>query len=211
MKTLPAHMTSRWQHRDEPEPGEGTVYWHMLMRDCPPADSLARQAQQRLSHFSGLHMTPLRWLHATTMIAGPAADFTEDQLARMAEAASELLAHMSPVTVALGRILYHPEAIMLGMTPAQALAPIRQAARAATQKVMNCQSPDDTPCWTPHITICYSTSDQPAAPIIAALGHQLPSCNIQIDALSLVIQHGPERRWDWSTAATIHLAAKASA
>jgi len=211
MKALPAQMTNRWQHRDEPAPSEGTVYWHMLMRDYPQAVSLARQAQQRLSHFSGLHMTPLRWLHATTLIAGPAADFTEDQLVRMAEAASGLLAAMPPVTVTLGRILYHPEAIMLGMAPTQALAPIRQAARAATRIVMGRENPGDTPRWTPHVTICYSTSDQPAAPIIASLGHQLPSCDIQIDALSLVIQYGPERRWDWSTAATIRLAAKATA
>jgi hypothetical protein len=49
--------------------------------------------------------------------------------------------------------------------------------------------------WRPHITICYSTSSQPAKPIIDALGTQLPGCDINIGALSLVIQHGPEGAW----------------
>jgi hypothetical protein len=50
----------------------------------------------------------------------------------------------------------------------------------------------------PHITICYSTSSQPAKPIVDVLGTRLPGCDIDISALSLVIQHGPERAWDWS-------------
>jgi hypothetical protein len=62
-----------------------------------------------------------------------------------------------------------------------------------------------------HVTICYSTADQPAQPIIAALGRQLPECHIQISAISLVIQHGPERRWDWHTVKTIRLDGGATA
>ena len=50
--------------------------WHMLMRDYPEVVDLARHAQQRLAGFDGLHMTPLHWLHVTTLLAvGPAVDF----------------------------------------------------------------------------------------------------------------------------------------
>ena len=59
----------------------------------------------------------------------------------------------------------------------------------------------------PHITICYSTSSQPAKPIVDVLGTRLPGCDIDISALSLVIQHGPERAWDGSIVSTIRLAA----
>jgi hypothetical protein len=48
----------------------------------------------------------------------------------------------------------------------------------------------------PHITICYSTADQPARPLIDALGLELPSRDVQISALQLVIQRGPERLRD---------------
>ena len=50
-------------------------------------------------------------------------------------------------------------------------------------------------------------SSQPAKPIIGALGAQLPERDIS--ALSLVIQHGPERAWDLSVVLTIRLAAPA--
>jgi hypothetical protein len=41
------------------------------------------------------------------------------------------------------------------------------------------------------------------------LGTRLPGCDIDISALSLVIQHGPERAWDWSIVSTIRLATPA--
>jgi hypothetical protein len=61
--TLPEQMINRWQNRAEPAPGQGTVYWHMLMHDHPEVAGLARQARQRLSGFTGLHFT--RWKTST--------------------------------------------------------------------------------------------------------------------------------------------------
>ena len=68
---------------------------------------------------------------------------------------------------------------------------------------------DDSPQWIPHITVCYSTAEQALAPIIAALGAQARECQIQISTVSLVIQHGPERLWDWRTVGAVHLPAPA--
>jgi hypothetical protein len=34
---------------------------------------------------------------------------------------------------------------------------------------------------------------------------QLPACRIDISAVSLVIQDGPERAWNWTTVGTIRL------
>ena len=99
---------------------------------------------------------------------------------------------------------------MLAVKPARALTPVRDAVQAATQLVTS-KSPDaDTSRWTPHVTISYSTSAKAADPIITALGPQLPGCEIKVSAVSLVIQHGPERRWDWQTIGTVHLPASTS-
>jgi 2'-5' RNA ligase len=212
MTALPTQMIDRWEHRADPAPGQDTVYWHVLMRDQPEVVALAHQAQQRLAAFPGLHMTPLEWLHMTTMVVGPAERFAPTQLDLMAKTAAELLADVLPITVTLGRVLYHPEAIMLGVSSASALEPIRNAAATATNTAASDRrAENDVANWTPHVTICYSISHQPAAPLIAALGENLPGCEVQVNALSLVIQRGPERSWDWSTAATIHLASTATA
>ena len=87
MTALPAQMRDRWQHRADPAPGEGTVYWHMPMHSYPQVVDLARDAKQRLAPFGGLHMTPLGRLHMTTMVAGPAASFSGGQLDQMAKTA----------------------------------------------------------------------------------------------------------------------------
>ena len=90
----------------------------------------------------------------------------------------------------------------------RALTSIHDAAQAATRAVTGSNDPDDdSPRWIPHITVCYSTAEQAMAPIIAALGPRARECQIQISTVSLVIQHGPERAWDWSIASTIRLAA----
>ena len=96
---------------------------------------------------------------------------------------------------------------MLGVSPTKALLPIRNAALTATRLVTGPDESDDLERWVPHITVCYSTAHQPAAPLIAALGESLPRCDIEVSALSLIVQHGPERRWQWDTTATIRLAA----
>jgi 2'-5' RNA ligase len=207
MTALPVQMIDRWHDRAEPGPGEGTVYWHMLMKDHPQVIDVARDTQQRLAGFPGLHMTPLDRLHMTALLAGPSDRFSEDQLHQMIATASTMLADTPGITVTIGGIVYHPEAIMLDVKPKRALTNVHDAVRAATRTVTGHDPDSPLPRWIPHITVCYSTADQAMAPIIAALGLQQRECQVQITTVSLVIQHGPERLWDWRTVGAVHLPA----
>lgn len=208
MSPLPAEFIDRWQHRAEPAPGEGLVYWHMLVGQHPEVTALARQAQQRVAAFGGWHLTPLEWLHMTALIAGPADQLSAEHIERMAAVATRLLAGTGPIPVTLGKILYHPEAIMLAAVPVGVLAPVRDAVLAATHEVTGADGrPASAGPWTPHVTVCYSTSCQPAGPVIEALGRHLPEAVIEVSEVSLVIQNGPERQWDWDPVATIRLSA----
>lgn len=88
------------------------------------------------------------------------------------------------------------------------MRPVLEAVQSATRKVtgkdgfVNGGSASD---WIPHITLCYSTGRQPAEPIITTLGKRLGIWDITVDALSLVVQWGPERLWDWEPVGTISL------
>jgi hypothetical protein len=112
-----------------------------------------------------------------------------------------------PIDVEVGRVLYHPEAVMLAVEPADALRPIRAAARHATAVAIgeNAAPAEPSSAWTPHMTVSYSVADQPADPVITALGKSVPAKHIRIDALSLVVQWGPERLWDWETIGVVEL------
>jgi hypothetical protein len=106
-------------------------------------------------------------------------------------------------------VLYSPEGIALGISPATALTPVLAAAQAATRQVTGTSgsAEDIASTWTPHLTVCYSTGEQAAAPVIAELGKAVPACEITIDRLSLVVQNGPEQLWDWRVAGTARLGA----
>jgi 2'-5' RNA ligase len=207
MSPMPAEFIDRWRDRADQVPGEGLVYWHMLVGEYPEAAAAAQEAQHRLDGFEGFHLTPMKWLHMTTLIVGPSDRISAGEMRQLAESASRRLAGIPPITVALGKVLYHPEAIMLAATPADALSPIREAALAATREITGTGGRVETKHWSPHVTVCYSTSDQPAGPVIAALGRDLPERQFQVSALSLVIQQGPERLWDWHPVATVRLLA----
>ncbi len=161
MSPLPERFTGRWRDgHGSADPGYGLLWWLVLLGSDTQLRSAARTAQSRISNFPGLHMTPLRWLHLTVLIAGPASHIPEHARNEMLAIATSSLSGTGPITIELSRIFYHPEAIVLTAHPAEALSPIREAAQRATQEVTGHSGSDDrsSPEWTPNVTLCYSTS-----------------------------------------------------
>lgn len=209
MSPLPERLANRWRDGyGDADPEYGTLYWHVLLGGNPRLRTAVQAAQNRVAHFTGLHMTPLQWLHLTVLAAGPSDQISEHSRNEMLAIATSYLADTGPITIEFSRIFYHAEAIVLNAHPAEALSPIREAAQRATRAVTGYNGNDDRSSrqWIPHVTLCYSTSVQPAQPIIAALGKELPSCEVSIDTLSLVVQQGAEWLWNWSPAGAVSLA-----
>lgn len=200
MSPFPVQFADRWGgHRDRVS-YDDAVCWHLLLGADARVRAMAAEAQRRLARFGGLHMTPPQWLHLTILRTGTTEQLTPDDMDQMLATARDALAGVAPVTVRLERVLYHPEAIAVGVSPAAVLAPVLAAARAATPG-----ADDSGEDWAPHLTLCYSTGKQPAAPVIAELGRSLPACEVTIDTVSLVIQDGPEQLWNWRVAGTAPL------
>jgi hypothetical protein len=152
-------------------------------------------------------MTPEQWLHATALVAGTTDDISSEGLDAMLADARQRLSRVQPISVTISRVLYHPEAIMLGFAPEGALDPIHHAVRQSTLAATGRTGgvTGSAGRWIPHMTICYSTGIQPMAPIAAALGHDVPRCDITVRAVSLVIQWGPERLWNWQPVGAANL------
>jgi 2'-5' RNA ligase len=203
MSALPVRMTDRWRDRAEPGPGEAQLYWHILMRDQPQVRALAAVARQRLSGFSGLHFAPEQWLHLSILRVGLTTEIAHDETDAMVGQAQYLLKQIPPVTFSVGQVLYHPEAIALGARPSGALDAVSLAVRKAAASTRAVSTDATTSLWIPHVTVAYSTQDQLAEPIIAALGSELPECPVTVDTIYLIAQHGAERAWNWQPLATI--------
>ncbi|MEV0108541.1 2'-5' RNA ligase family protein [Nocardia sp. NPDC050799] len=172
----------------------------------------AIEAQTALRSFPGLHMTPSEWLHITTLMAGPTEAITREQMSAMVSAARARLREIPPIPVFIEKVIYHAEAISLRVEPAKALTPILEAVRSATRTIIGpAVARDRTPSsWIPHVTVAYSTADQPAGPLISALGVVMPRREALIDTVTLVVQWGPERQWDWEPVGTACCAATTS-
>lgn len=206
MSPLPREMADRWRSRPEPGPGQAQLYWHILMKDQPEVRGLATLAQQRLARFPGLHFTPPGWLHSTVLRVGLSDGMAAASIDEMVRQTRLHLATVPPISISLGRVLYHPEAITLGIQPANALDAVFDAVRDAVGR------PGDAAKarWRPHITLAYSTAVQPTGPIIDALGRDLPECKITVGSVSLVAQHGAERQWDWHPIAEVRFGTSAA-
>jgi 2'-5' RNA ligase len=205
MSAFPVRFTDRWGNLSRLS-YDDAVCWHVLLGGDPAAQAAAATARQRLARFTGLHMTPAEWLHVTILRAGTASTVTRDDMSRMIATAQDALAQTGPVTVTLERVFYHPEAIVLGVSPGSALAPVFEAARTATREVLGADAGDaDGNEFMPHMTLAYSAAEQPAAPVIAKLGKTLAPCRVTIREVSLVVQDGPEDQWNWRVAGSVRL------
>jgi 2'-5' RNA ligase len=207
MTSLPAQFTSRWEDNRVRPSYEDAVCWHLLLGGHAGVQSTAADARRRLARFAGLHMTPPQWLHVTVLRAGTTDRISQDDMKQMLARAQDALARTPPVTMTLQRILYHPEAIALSVSPESALAPLLAAARNATRGALGEDTAGNTreEAWVPHLTLCYSTTRQLAAPVIAELGKTLPASEVTIGEMSLVVQEGPEHLWNWHIAGSVRL------
>jgi hypothetical protein len=83
MSPLPVQFTHRWgDHRGGPS-YEDSVCWHLLLGSDAIARAVVADAQQRIARFGGMHMTPVRWLHVTVLLAGPTAAITRNDIGEM--------------------------------------------------------------------------------------------------------------------------------
>ena len=196
MSPFPAQMKDHWLPQPGVEPGRARLMWFMLFSEHPQVVELARLGQARLAGLAGLDLVPQQWLHMTTLIAGFADEITPDQVDAMASHARRLLARTPPIAITLGRILYHPRAIMLDAGPSEALAPALRAVQDATRLATGRDGELHTKPWTPHITLAYGNAARPTGPVIEALGRKLPPQEVAVTSISLVSQT-PEQMWTW--------------
>ena len=163
---IPDETRDRWSNRAEPDSGKGAIYWHILFRDNPAVRATAKEAQARLAPFRDLLMTPGEWLHATALVAGTTDDTSDEDLDLMLAEARQRLCTVQPISVTISRVLYHPEAIMLGFTPEGALDPIHDAVRQATLTATGRTGSITGPAgrWAPHMTSPIARANSPWLP-----------------------------------------------
>jgi 2'-5' RNA ligase len=204
MGALPERLADHWWQRPGRRPGRLQYHWHILFHDQPSVHELAAAAQRKLAALAGLDLVPMRWLHLTTFGLGFADEVPRRAVDTMVATATQLLAETEPITVSLGRVFYHPEAVVLLVEPRDALEPVLSAVQIAAREA-GCDGHAGTDPWRPHISIAYSNGSGPAAPVIEALGLRVPPTEITIRSVSLVAQAQVGHSWQWQPVAEVRL------
>lgn len=206
MSSLPDQMSTHWWQRPHRRPGRAEYHWHMLFGGQPKVLELAALAQRKLDGLPGLDLVPLQWLHLTTLVVGYADQVPKPAVTSMVDTATNLMADIEPIEVSLGRVYYHPEAVVLLVDPPGALDPVLSAVSIAAREA-GCEGRPGTDPWVPHISVAYSNGSFPAGPAFAALGRRVPETEITISSVSLVAQTQVGHSWQWEPVADVTLGA----
>ncbi|HZB33332.1 MAG TPA: 2'-5' RNA ligase family protein [Streptosporangiaceae bacterium] len=198
-------MADHWWWRPGVRPGRRLLVWHILLGDHPEVRDLVRQCQDKLAGLDGLDLIPPEWLHMTTQIVGFADEIGREEIEAMISAAAERLANIDPVQVEVGKVWFHPEAVMLTARPARVLDPVRLAIRDAVAATVSRHQLADQPDWTPHISVAYSNATGLAAPIITALGNPPRPRPMTVSQVHLVTQERAGHLYRWDGLAPVEL------
>jgi len=199
---FPVLMEDHWRPEPGEDPDRARLMWFMRVGGYPALAAMAEEARKRLAGLDGLDLVPREWLHVTTLIAGFADEITGDQVQAMTDHARRALAAVARPRITLGRVLYHPRAVMLDAGPAGTLEPVLHAVQEATLAATGREGTLHTSPWTPHITLAYASATRPAGPVIEALGKSIPGGEMAISAISLVSQK-PRQTFRWDLIATV--------
>lgn len=203
MSPMPERMTDHWWWRPGVRSGRRLLVWHILLNDQPDVRALLHECQEKLAELPGLDLIPEEWLHMTTQIVGFADDISAAEIDTMTAAATKRLGLLRPIEVEIGTVLFHSEAVMLGIQPGRALDPVRIAIREAINETIAAHQLAEEPEWTPHVSVAYSNGDGPAAPIIEALDTRPQPKPLTVSQVHLVSQERDHRLYRWEPIATV--------
>ncbi len=201
--TDPTHMADHWWWRPGWQPGARFLTWHLTFENAPQVHRIAADYRRILADVPGLDLVPDQWLHLTMQGLGFAQDVVD--VAAIVDAARVRLAEIPAFDVSFDRPAVTPEAIRWEAAPGEPVAAVRTAIREAIADVWP-EVPEKADGFGPHISIAYSGSDGPAAPVLAAIA-AAPSApaTARITHADLILLNRDHRMYEWEPVASVPL------
>jgi 2'-5' RNA ligase len=200
------HMRNHWWWRPGWRTGRSMYTFHITFAGQSRLHELVTVYQDALVSLPGLDPIPMQWLHLTMQGIGFTDEVSSQDIAAIAEAARERLATQPPVPLVVGPALADPEAIMLTVHPDAALDPVRTAVRAAIAEVWGPSQVPEGEDWTPHISMAYSHTTDPAAPYIDAISTVSPApAELTVPSVQLIELKRDTHLYQWATKADVPL------
>lgn len=198
-------MRDHWWWRPGWQPGRRMYTWHVTFDGQTALHELIDAYQNRLAGLPGLDPIPRQWLHLTTQGIGFTDEVADTELDAIIQESRKRLAGVYPVTMTMGPAVVDPEVVRLEVEPADRLTPIRRALRQAIATVRGPDHVDEPDDWTPHVSVAYSNSAAPMAPIRDVLEPPLEPVGVEIAGVQLIILSRDTHLYEWQTRAVVSL------
>ncbi|MGW4639535.1 2'-5' RNA ligase family protein [Sphaerisporangium sp. NPDC004334] len=179
--------------------------WHVTFDGQTALHEVVGRYQAALPML-GVDLIPERWLHLTMQGVGFTDEVDRSDVDQIITAARGRLKAMRPVSFTSGSPIVDPEAIMFRAEPADELRQVRNEVREAIADVWGHDNVPDAPEWTPHVSIAYSNSEGPAAPLLEALAC-VPAApaSVTVSAVQLIRLDRDAKMYQWETVASVPL------
>jgi 2'-5' RNA ligase len=177
---------------------------HFTFGEQPELQDLVAEYQEAVGGVAGLDPIPAQWLHLTMQGIGFVNEVGADQVAAFAAVAAEKLATVPAPVVTFHRPVIRPEAIYLPAQPVDGIQAVRSAVREAIAEALGesgSENAQQLASYRPHVSLAYSNTDQPAAPILKAISHANPSpTTVTLQHVDLLEFHRDRRMYEWISA-----------
>ncbi|MEU4109427.1 2'-5' RNA ligase family protein [Streptomyces sp. NPDC027717] len=199
-------LRNHWWWRPGWSVGRRFYTWHLTWEGQDDVHRLAAEYRDVLAPFAGeLTLIPDRWLHLTMQGVGFVGEVADRDVHAVSAAARERLAAVPAFDVQVGPHVLDPEAVLLHVHPASAVPQVRDAIRGAIGDVLN-DVPENATGFRPHVSVAYSASDSPAAPVEEALAvREFTPARARATNAELIVIHRDHEMYEWETFASVPL------
>lgn len=199
-----ATMKDHWYWRPGWAVGRRFYTWHLTFADSADLHRLAADYRKALADTPGVDLIPDEWLHLTMQGVGFIDEAEPGGVDAIVAEARQRLAAIAPFDLVFTRPIVTPEAVQWAVDPAGPNA-VRAAIRDAIGAVWP-QVPESADGFKAHVSIAYSSSDGPAAPIETALDRvQVEPATVSVSSAELIVLHRDNRMYEWTTHARVPL------
>ncbi|MBT2539776.1 2'-5' RNA ligase family protein [Streptomyces sp. ISL-44] len=198
-------MADHWWWRPGWKPGRRFYTWHITFAGADDVHRLAATYRQALAPLPGLDPIPDHGLHLTMQGLGFTDEVSLTDADAIVEAAAHRLSALPAFELTLHRPQLTPEAIRWEAQPGQPAAGVRSTIRTAISDVWR-EVPEPAGQFAPHVSIAYSNSNGPAAPVRTALATIDPQpATARITAVELIVLGRDRQQYEWDTHARLPL------
>ncbi|MET7709022.1 2'-5' RNA ligase family protein [Micromonospora sp. NPDC005413] len=200
-------LTNHWYWRPGWRADRQFYTWHLTFEHQPELHHLVTDVQRQLT-LPGLDLVPLDGLHLTMQGLGFTDEVTTSDIGAIVAETRRRCAGLPPLELSLGPVDPDAEGIGMLVRPWDRVEHLRATIRDAIGVVWQ-TVPEAAEGFRPHVTIAYSGSEAPTAPIrdrLNAFRHQ-PSARVTIRQATLIALRREHRSYRWTTVATVPLGA----